>query len=182
MGSLDVGEELNFTDSRGKPHHLNLIRIQQADANGVAVVRYVLDSEIMSTEVQVAQPSASIAKSSAMADPHNEYHVGAPSKGDLWVMYVHPGDIVKKGEELFNISIMKQEKAVLAPVDGMVKRVLKTADYRESKKMVPVREGELIVELAPMPVCCPNADCRKPLPAEGYVYCPYCGKKVKTDR
>ena len=31
-------------------------------------------------------------------------------------MYVHPGDIVEEGEELFNVSIMKQEKAVLAPV------------------------------------------------------------------
>ena len=25
-------------------------------------------------------------------------------------MYVHPGDIVKAGEELFNVSIMKQER------------------------------------------------------------------------
>ena len=112
-----------------------------------------------------------------MADPANEYHVGAPSNGDLWVMYVHPGDVVKKGEELFNISIMKQEKAVVAPMDAMVKRVLKTADYRESKQMLPVREGELIVELAPVPQCCSNSKCGKPLPAESYAFCPYCGKK-----
>ena len=66
-------------------------------------------------------------------------------------MYVHPGDVVKAGEELFNVSIMKQEKAVLAPIDGMVKRVLKTADFKENKQMVSVREGELIVELGPVP-------------------------------
>ncbi len=90
--------------------------------------------------------------------------------GDLWVMYVHPGDVVKKGEELFNISIMKQEKAVLAPVDGVVLRVLKTADYRESKQMVPVREGELIVELAPIPKYCANPGCRKALPSENFVF------------
>lgn len=179
---LDVGEELNFTDSHGKPHHLNLIRIQQPGSNGVAVVRYVLDSEIMSTEVQVTKPTAAASKGSAMADPDNEYHVGAPSNGDLWVMYVHPGDVVNKGEELFNISIMKQEKAVLAPVDGMVKRVLRTADYRESKQMVPVKEGELIVELAPVPVCCGNENCGKPLPGESFTYCPYCGKKVKRQK
>ncbi len=175
---LDVGEELHFTDSKGKPHHLSLIRIQNPDSNGVAVVRYVLDSELMSSEVQVVKPSTSASRASTLADPDNEYHIGAPSNGDLWVMYVHPGDIVKKGEELFNISIMKQEKAVTAPCDALVKRVLRTADYRENKQMVPVREGELIVELAPVPKCCANKNCGKALPSESYGYCPYCGKKI----
>lgn len=174
---MGVGEELNFTDSSGKPHHLNLIRIQNPDANGIAVVRYVLDSEIMSSEVQVAKPETAAAKMAAMADPDNEYHVGAPSNGDLWVMYVAPGDIVKKGEELFNVSIMKQEKAVTAPVDALVKRVLKTADYRESKQMLPVREGELIVELAPIPNRCANPECAKPLSSDDFAFCPHCGAK-----
>lgn len=79
-------------------------------------------------------------------------------------MYVHPGDVVKAGEELFNVSIMKQEKAVLAPVDGIVKRVLKTADFKESKQMVSVREGELIVELGPVPRLCSNEACGQPIP------------------
>jgi pyruvate carboxylase len=90
-------------------------------------------------------------------------------------MYVNPGDIVKKGEELFNISIMKQEKAVTAPRDGIVLRVLKTADYRESKKMVPVLEGELILELGPVPRFCKNVACGKALVAAGYAFCPHCG-------
>lgn len=64
-----------------------------------------------------------MAQKARQADPANKHHVAAPSNGDLWVMYVHPGDVVKAGEELFNVSIMKQEKAVLAPIDGMVKRV-----------------------------------------------------------
>ena len=72
-----------------------------------------------------------------MADPTDKYQVGAPSNGDLWVMYVHPGDIVEEGEELFNVSIMKQEKAVLAPVAGIVKRVLKTADTRKPGRWKP---------------------------------------------
>ncbi len=93
-------------------------------------------------------------------------------------MYVHPGDVVKAGEELFNISIMKQEKAVLAPVSGMVRRVLKTADYRESKQMIPVREGELIVELGPIPRTCPNAACSRPITMEGIDFCPYCGEPL----
>jgi hypothetical protein len=40
-----------------------------------------------------------------------------------------------------------------------------------------VREGELIVELAPVPLCCNNPKCGKPLPSDGFAYCPHCGKK-----
>jgi pyruvate carboxylase len=174
---MEAGEELSFTDSKGKPHQMTILRIQDPDLNGVSVVRYVLDSEIMSTEVQVTKPKGGGAPDIRMADPENIYQVGAPSNGDLWVMYVNPGEVVKKGEELFNISIMKQEKAVLAPVDGIVKTVMKTADYRESKQMVPVREGELIVELGPVPLHCSNPDCAKPLPSDSYMYCPFCGMK-----
>ncbi len=113
-----------------------------------------------------------------MADPNDPYQVASPSNGDLWVMYVHPGDVVKVGEELFNVSIMKQEKAVCASVAGIVKRVLKTADFKENKQMVSVAEGELIVELGPVPKICPNEACRQPLAMENAMFCPYCGTKV----
>jgi pyruvate carboxylase len=174
---MEAGEEINFIDSRGKPHHMTILRIQMPDPNGVSVVRYVLDSEIMSTEVQVSKPKGGHTPDIRMANPENIYQIGAPSNGDLWVMYVNPGDIVKKGEELFNISIMKQEKAIIAPIDGIVKSVMKTADYRASKQMVPVREGELIVELGPIPLRCNNPQCAKQLPSDSYQYCPFCGQK-----
>ena len=66
-------------------------------------------------------------------------------------MYVKSRELVRAGEELFNITIMKQEKAVLSPVNSMVKRVLKTADYKHDKIMVPVKEGELLVVLGQCP-------------------------------
>ncbi|NLC23674.1 MAG: pyruvate carboxylase, partial [Oxalobacter sp.] len=142
---MEPGDELNFMDSQGKPHHVSLLSIRSPDENGMSIVRYVLDSEIMSSEVQVAKAGEGGKGNISKADPDNPYHVAAPSNGDLWVTYVSPGQVVKKGDDLFNISIMKQEKAVLAPMDGVVKRVVKTADYSETKQMVPVREGELIV-------------------------------------
>jgi len=172
---MEPGDELNFIDSQGKPHHISLLSIRNPDENGMSIVRYVLDSEIMSSEVQVSKGGAGGKGNVSKADPDNPYHVGAPSNGDLWVTYVSPGQAVKKGDDLFNISIMKQEKAVLAPVDGVVMRVLKTADYSETKQMVPVREGELIVELAPVPASC--ISCSKPLPADSFTFCPYCGEK-----
>ena len=172
------GEELHFTDTGGKPHTMTILSISPVDDAGVSVVRYVLDSEIMSHQVQVSAPKTTAAKGVTMADPANPMQIAAPSSGDLWVMYVHPGDIVDKGEELFNISIMKQEKAVLAPMRAIIKRVLKTADYKETRKMVSVREGELIVELGPVPTSCTNEACGRPLPLEGIAFCPYCGERM----
>ena len=175
---LKPGQDLYFNDRSGKPHHLLLLSISRPNDAGVVICRYVLDSEIMSCEVQVAQPTGQKAKGLTMADPANKFHVASPSNGDLWVMYVHPGDIVKAGEELFNVSIMKQEKAVLAPVDGVVKRVLKTADFKENKQMVSVREGELLVELGPVPRICSNEACAQPIPMDNVSFCPYCGSRV----
>jgi pyruvate carboxylase len=142
----------------------------------MCTIRYVLDSEIFTIQVKVAEPQAGLVKSQETADRDNPYHVAAPSSGDLWIMYVHPGEIVKAGEELFNISIMKQEKAVLSPADGMVKRVLKYANYQEDKKMVPVKEGELLVELGPVPKKCEA--CEHPIVSDAYEYCPTCGEKL----
>jgi pyruvate carboxylase len=174
---LPAGQQMNFTDTSGKPHQLSMRDIQPPDEHGVTMVRYVLDSEIMRTEVAVSQPQARPGGAGpAMAQADNPHHVAAPSNGDLWVMYVKPGEIVSAGQELFNISIMKQEKAVVAPLDGMVKKVLKRADFKTTKQMVPVRAGELIVELAPLPHLCPA--CRKPLPIDELSYCPYCGAVV----
>ncbi|MDR2574475.1 MAG: pyruvate carboxylase [Desulfovibrio sp.] len=176
---LKVGQDLHFNESNGKPHHLALLGISRPSDMGIAVCRYVLDSEIMSCEVKVAQPVGGPGKGVAMADSENPYHVAAPSNGDLWVMYVHPGDIVKAGEEMFNVSIMKQEKAVLAPVEGIVKRVLKTADFKENKQMVSVREGELIVELGPVPHLCGNPSCGQPIGLDNAAFCPYCGTHIE---
>ncbi len=167
------GEKIAFVDSQGKPHEMDILRISRPDKRGYCQIRYSLDSEIMRHEVKVAEVREEGHKGLEMADPSNPFHVASPSSGDLWVMYVHPGDIVKKGEELFNISIMKQEKAVVSPVGGIVKRMLKTAHFAEDRKMVPVKEGELLVELGPAPSTCKA--CERHLPMEDLQYCPYCG-------
>ncbi len=173
---LEPGEELMFTDSLGKPHHLSILDIARPDTSGASTVRYALDSEILSHQIQVAAPQGGTAPKVEMADPNNPYHVGAPVSGDMWIMQVSPNDFVKTGEELFNISVMKQEKSVAAPMDAVVKRVLKSADYANDRKMTPVKEGELLVELGPVTRDCPV--CRQPLSEDHYKYCPHCGQAV----
>ncbi len=172
---LVPGVEMSFADSQGKPHHMTVAHISQPDATGLSTVTFTLDSETLRHQVKVAEPKTGGAVSGEMADPTNPFHVAAPSNGDLWIMYVAVGDVVKAGEELFNISIMKQEKAVLAPADGIVRRVLKHADYQQDKKMVPVKEGQLLVELGPIPRTC--KECGHPV-QESYAFCPDCGQKL----
>ena len=91
--------------------------------------------------------------------------------------HVKSGELVRAGEELFNITIMKQEKAVFSPVHGIVKRVLKTADYKHDKTMEPVKEGELLVVLGPVPRLCHH--CKARLRVSSFRFCPMCGKKIE---
>jgi pyruvate carboxylase len=175
---LERRQELQFADSQGKPHKMQILDISPPRKSGVSVIRYLLDSEIFTTQVQVATAKAESTSRMEMAEPGNVYHVAAPSNGDLWVMYASAGDFVISGEEIFNISIMKQEKAVAAPVDGVVRRVLKTANYKENKKMVPVTEGELLVELGPAPHVCMS--CQQPVAVEEFNFCPHCGTAVEN--
>ncbi len=173
---LERNQELQFTDSLGKPHKMVIFDISPPRKKGMSVVRYLLDSEIFTCQVQVREPESHEGSSLEMADPKNSLHLAAPSNGDLWAMYVDVGEFVKAGDELFNVSIMKQEKAVAAKVDGVVKRVLKTANYKEDRKMVPVQEGELLVELMPTADMCKS--CKQPLAMEDFKFCPYCGKTI----
>jgi len=150
--------------------------MSEPDEQGICTVRYTVDNENVSYQVKVREGSSSERDSVEMADLKNEYHIASPSNGDLWVMHVRAGDHVKQGEEICNISIMKQEKSVYAAKAGMVKRVLKNANYQEDKIMVPVKEGELLVELGPVESCCPT--CKAPVGSADYKFCPGCGQKI----
>lgn len=167
------GQELQFEDSDGKPRNMLILDISPPDNQGVSLVRYTLDSEFMSHQVKVAEATGKAVAGMETASPDNPYHVGSPCNGDLWVMHVKPGDVVHPGEELFNISVMKQEKSVLSPIHAQVKRVLKSANYTEDRKMVPVREGELLVELTQLPRLC--VGCSAPLLLAQAKFCPACG-------
>ncbi|SKA93846.1 pyruvate carboxylase [Paucidesulfovibrio gracilis DSM 16080] len=172
---VEKGEEVYFIGNSGKPHKFKLMDLPDPDDEGVCDVRYIYDSENLSHQVKVQEASKSGPGAVEMADPDDIMQVASPSTGDLWVMHVRPGDLVKKGEEIFNISIMKQEKAVLAPVEGIVRRVLKTANFEEDKKMVPVKGGELLVELGPSPRSCEK--CGETIALEECKFCPNCGAK-----
>ncbi|MBU1611863.1 MAG: pyruvate carboxylase, partial [Proteobacteria bacterium] len=169
------GEEVLFTGDCGKPHRFEILDIPEPDGNGISDIRYIYDHERLQHQVKLSEAKAGGKKNLAMADPNNLDHIGSPSTGDLWITYFKAGDIVKKGQEIFNISIMKQEKAVLAPRDGIITRVVKSANFQQDKKMVPVVEGELILELGAPPRLC--EECGDAIQAEDCKFCPHCGCK-----
>lgn len=173
---LEKNEKLLFQSGSGKPHVMQIHDISEPDEQGMCMVRYTVDNESVSYQVKVREGVASERDTVEMADNKNPYHIASPSNGDLWVMHVRAGDHVKLGEEICNISIMKQEKSVYAPAAGLVKRVLKNANYQEDKIMVPVKEGELLVELGPVQDCCPT--CKTPVLSGDFKFCPGCGQKV----
>jgi len=177
---LEKNEKLLFQSASGKPHVMSIDDISEPDEQGLSMVRYTVDNESVSYQVKVREGVASERESVEMADSKNEYHIGSPSNGDLWVMHVRAGDHVKLGEEICNISIMKQEKSVYAPAAGMVKRVLKNANYQEDKIMVPVKEGELLVELGPVEACCPT--CKAPVAGADFKFGRGCGQKSEPGR
>lgn len=61
---------------------------------------------------------------------------------------------------------------------GIAERVLKTADYKETRKMETVREGGLIVEFGPVPRICTNEARSRLLPMNDVEFCSYCGERL----
>ncbi len=100
---LVPGREIQFRDTHEKPHSMKILGIEHPDEKGMSTVRYTLNGEAFIHTVKVAEAADHESDGIQLADPANPNHVGAPSNGDLWIMYVQPGDLVKAGEELFNI-------------------------------------------------------------------------------
>ena len=72
---------------------------------------------------------------------------------------------------------MKVEYGLSSPADGVLKRVLVFADYKADKKMVPVKKGQLLMELAlPRERC---ANCNAEI-NEGDKFCSECGSKISS--
>ncbi|MEZ4568549.1 MAG: hypothetical protein R2860_16835 [Desulfobacterales bacterium] len=60
------------------------------------MVRYLLDSQILTYQVKVQEPETDDGADHVMADLDNPYHLASPSRGDLWVMYVSAGDYERR--------------------------------------------------------------------------------------
>jgi pyruvate carboxylase len=175
---LELGEEREFHTSDGKVHVIKPIYIgRDVDKQGVRIVRYELDHEVFENRVQVEEPQ-DISGAIEMAEPGNAYHIGAPFDADLWIVHKQVGDSVTIGEEICNLSLMKMETAVTSEVTGIVRRVLVTANYKVDRQMIPVKQGQLLLEVGLVPQVC--AGCNAPQAAD-HRFCAKCGAEVSEE-
>ena len=171
---LEPGVEREFRTSDGKAHIIEVMRLGNISKNGTRRIRYKLDHEVFVEQIQVEKRAVEM-KGTEMADENNPYHIGAPFDSDLWLVHKKAGDNVQKGEEILNLALMKVEYGVTSPVSGVVKRVPVFADYKADKKMVPVKKGQLLMELAPPRKRCTN--CNAPINEEDK-FCSKCGSRI----
>ncbi len=172
---LEVGQSREFRTVDGKYHTIEALFVDpETDETGCRLVRYELDDEVMEAHIKVTE-ARDTAGDIEMADPNNPYHIGAPFDADLWVVHKKAGDMVEEGEEILNLSLMKMETAIPSPVSGTVTRVLVHANYQVDRKMVPVKKGQLLLELAPASAHC--RACNAPMD-EAFQFCPQCGAKA----
>jgi pyruvate carboxylase len=169
--------EREFVTHDGKTHNIKVHRVGRIDSQGRRRVRFQLDQEMFVVDFQVETPKTAAA-GVEMADAGNAFHIGSPFDADLWIVHKKPGDKVSAGEEVLNLSLMKMECAVNAPVDGQVKRVLVFANYKVDKKMVPVKKGQLLMELAAPKNRCAN--CEAEVDTE-HRFCPACGERLAPE-
>jgi len=174
---LEPGVEREFVTHDGKTHSIKVHRVGRIDSQGRRRVRFQLDQEMFVVDFQVETPKTAAAEVE-MADSGNPFHVGSPFDADLWIVHKKPGDKVSAGEEVLNLSLMKMECAVNAPVDGQVKRVVVFANYKADKKMVPVKKGQLLMELAAPKNRCAN--CEADVDIE-HRFCPACGERLAPE-
>jgi pyruvate carboxylase len=174
---LEPGVDREFQTSDGKTHTIRVVRVGRVDLQGQRRVRYQLDQEMFLRDVQVEEPRSTAAEVE-MADPKNPFQIGSPFDADLWVVHKKVGDSVTAGEEVLNLSLMKMECAVNSPVDGVVRRVVVFANYKADKKMVPVKKGQLLMELAAPRARC--VSCEAEVDAE-FRFCPACGQSLGAE-
>ena len=76
------------------------------------------------------------------------------------------------------ISESWREPVTMTPI-GVIRTPFNTREETpKDGKVLPEAEGELIVELGPVPRICTNEACSRPLPMNDIEFCPYCGERL----
>jgi len=175
---LEVGREITFSDSKGKPHIMTILHITRPDEGGMSVVRYVLDAEITSHQIKVAEAQGrGRTVDRAGRQEQRSGTVAAPSNGDLWVVHVQPGDFVKRGEELFNIYDHEARRRPCSPpgtawscASSRTPTTARTSAWSRS------RRASCSSSSAPVPRLC--SACRHPVTRDEYKFCPFCSQNL----
>jgi pyruvate carboxylase len=137
---LEERSEITVDLEPGKTLVIRFLTLGEARPDGMRTVFFELNGQPREIEVRdkaIKEPTAARRK----ADPSKAGEVGAPIPGAVTVLYVHPGDAVKKGERLLVMEAMKMQTTIYSPIAGTVRElVVKLADSVEAHDLLLVLE------------------------------------------
>ncbi len=138
------GEQVRITID-DKPHVVCLVSIGEG-MGGVKDVVLSVDNIMHVFQVDLPE-SAATRKKVRKATPGNKGEVGATVNGTVWRIgtkgrALKEGDLVRKGEEIMNIEVMKTENAVKSSVAGVIREICVAVNDR-------VEEGQLLAVVEP---------------------------------
>ena len=144
-GLRKPGEQVRFTID-GKPHVICLVSIGEG-VGGVKDVVLSVDNIMHVFQVEMPDSAASARKTVRKATPGNKGEIGATVNGTVWRIgtkgrALKEGDLVRKGEEILNIEVMKTENAVKSSVAGVLREICVAVNDR-------VEEGQLLAVIDP---------------------------------
>ena len=136
---LEKDRETAITIEPGKTLIVKLLAIGELHDDGTREIFFELNGR--GRQFRILDKASGI-KSTAneKADPDNHNHVAAPMNGKVVELMVAEGDKVTEGQKLLATEAMKMLNVIVAPRDGVVKR-LPLASGSD------VRPGDLVLEL-----------------------------------
>ncbi|WZL72857.1 pyruvate carboxylase [Clostridiaceae bacterium 35-E11] len=139
---LNEGETCEVEVAEGKIFVIKLVQIGKLDGEGNRQVVFEVNGNRreMTIPDRTYQTKESTAMMTAMADPDDQYEIGANIPGTVVKILVQEGDKVKEGQSLAIIEAMKMETNVTASISGQVKSIV----IKEGQQ---VKSGELLMKL-----------------------------------
>ena len=137
---LGKGEEIAIELEPGKTLFVRLLTVGDARPDGFRTVFFELNGQPREVEIRDKSLKA-VAAARHKADPANAGEVGAPIPGAVTILYVKPGQQVKKGDRLLTMEAMKMQSTVYAPIGGTVKKLAVSAhDNVEARDLLLIIE------------------------------------------
>lgn len=134
---LQRKNEINVRLRQGKEILIRLDYVSEPDEEGMRKVSFKLNG--MTRTVMIKDKSATSSKIAHAKVTQPNTQVGAPLQGSLSAIMVKEGDTVQAGDALFVIEAMKMESTVSAPKDGIISRIVLSANTM-------VDQNDLIIE------------------------------------
>jgi len=143
-GLRKPGDQVDITID-GKPHVICLVSVGEG-VGGVKDVVLSVDNIMHVFQVELPE-SALLRKTVRKATPGKKGEIGATVTGTVWRIGTKgrvpkEGDLLRKGEEILNIEVMKTENAVKSPFAGVLREICVSVDDR-------VEEGQLLAVVDP---------------------------------